>query len=295
MAMIKAFEQMSSAALAGDRMFSIGGKSSKRAQTGVTLTYVGFAAVALSVYHLVAQGEFSSILTISAIFQCLAFVLLAIQMVSSEGVRCISAKSLQLDAIAFACRLSSTTWLNGYLPVDVTGDYLYQVFDFASLLMVLWLLSRVQKIQSNADDENISVVGFASVALILAGLLHGNLNNRPIFDTLWMCSLFIGTVAVVPQLWVMTRSHVSVPALTCHFVSVMAFSRLLSAAYMWHAHNEITCEPWIGKFNHAGFAILAAHLLHLVLLGDFAFYYVKNLATCGLSAPLDFVEALNMV
>merc|ERR1719277_1870275 len=196
--MIKALQHTSIAALVGHRMFSTGGRSSKHAQTGVTLTYVGFAAVALSVYQLVAKGEFSSVLTISAIFQCLAFVLLAIQMLSSEGVRCISAKSLQLDAIAFACRLASTTWLNGYLPFDVTGDYLYQVFDFASLVMVLWLLCRVQRIQSNADDENISVVGFASVALILAALLHGDLNNRPIFDTLWMCSLFTGTVAVVP-------------------------------------------------------------------------------------------------
>ncbi len=63
-----------------------------------------------------------------------------------------------------------------------------------------------------------------------------------------------------------------------HFVAVMAFSRVLSGTYMWYAHSEITCEPWIGDFNHAGYAILAAHAVHLLLLGDFAYFYGKNLA-----------------
>jgi len=262
--------------------------------SGVTVVYVVFVTVAVLVYKLIAEGEFSSVLTLSAIFQCLSFTLLAIQTFSSQSVRCISAKSLQLDAMAFACRLASTTWLNGYLPNDVTGDFLYQAFDAASLVMVLWLLSRVRNMQRSdheADEDNLSVVPFAVGSLILAALFHGDLNDRPVFDTLWMCSLFIGTVAVVPQLWVMTRSRVSVPALTCHFVAVMAFSRLLSGSYMWHAHSEITCEPWIGDFNHAGYAILAAHLVHLVLLGDFAFFYGKNLATSGLNADLDLGEA----
>jgi len=269
-------------------------KDSSAPNAGVTLVYVAFVTIAVLVYHLIADGEFSSVLTLSAIFQCLSFTLLAIQTFSSKSVRCISAKSLQLDAMAFACRLASTTWLNGYLPSDVTGDFLYQAFDAASLVMVLWLLSRVQNMQRDAheaDEDSLSVVPFAVGALILAALLHGDLNDRPVFDTLWMCSLFIGTVAVVPQLWVMTRSRVSVPALTCHFVAVMAFSRLLSGAYMWHAHSEITCAPWIGDFNHAGYAILAAHLVHLVLLGDFAFFYGKNLAIAGLNADLDLGEA----
>merc|ERR1719199_1517266 len=106
-----------------------------------------------------------------------------------------------------------------------------------------------------------------------------------------MCGLFISAVAVVPQLWMMTHGNSKVPALISHFVAVMAFARILSGTYMWHAHTEITCEPWIGNFNHAGYAILAAHAVHLLLLGDFAYFYGKNLATAGLSAPLELSEA----
>merc|ERR1719456_1421363 len=259
----------------------------------VALVYVVFVAAAVLVYHWIAEGEFSAVLTLSAVFQCLAFCLLVVQALSSGTVHGISAKSLQLDALALVCRLSSTTWLNGYLPFDQTGDYLYQCFDALSLAVVVWLLYRVLIVQRETyefDGDTLVPAPFAVASLVLAGLLHGDLNDRPIFDTLWMCGLFVSAVAVLPQLWMMTHRRGSVPALTSHFVAVMAFSRVLSGTYMWHAHSEITSEPWIGNFNHAGYAILAAHVLHLMLLGDFAYFYGKNLAKSGLSAPLQLPD-----
>jgi ER lumen protein retaining receptor len=260
---------------------------------GTIAVYAVFVTVAVLVYHWIAEGEFSAVLTLSAIFQCLAFCLLGVQALAGT-TQGISVKSLQLDALALACRLSSTTWLQGYLPFDSTGDYLYQCFDALSLAMVLWLLYRVLSIQKETyenDEDGLPAWPFAVASLVLAGLFHGDLNDRPLFDTLWMCGLFVSAVAVLPQLWMMTRSRASIPALTSHFVAVMAFSRILSGSYMWYAHSEITCKPWIGNFQHAGYAILAAHAVHLLLLGDFAYFYCKNLATSGLSAPLELSEA----
>merc|ERR1719454_426411 len=115
----------------------------------------------------------------------------------------------------------------------------------------------------------------------------GDINDWPLFDTLWLCGLLLSAVSVLPQLWMMTHSLTSVPPLTSHFVAVMAFSCILSGTYMWHAHNEITCEPWIDGFNHTGYTVLAAHAVHLIFLADFAYFYCKTLATSGLSAPLE--------
>merc|ERR1719454_1686780 len=123
------------------------------ASPGVICVYVVFAVVAVLVYHWLAEGEFSSILTLSAVFQCLAFSLLGIQALSTDSVHGMSAKSLQLDALALACRLSSTIWLQGYLPADQTGDYLYQVFDVISLGMVLWLIYRLMVVQHRTYDS----------------------------------------------------------------------------------------------------------------------------------------------
>lgn len=259
--------------------------------TSVTTVYMVFGAVAFMVHHLIANGEFSSILTLSAVFQCLAFSLLGLQALSTGSVQGISAKSLQLDAFSLVCRLSSTTWLQGYLPYDASGEHLYQTFDVLSLMMVLWLLYRILLVQRStydADEDELAPWPFAVVCLVLAANLRGNLDNRPIFDTLWMCSVYSSAISVIPQLWMMTHSGKSVPALTGHFITVMAVARIVSGCYMYHAVEEIESDGyWIGTFNHAGYSVLAAHVVHLILLGDFGYYYFKNLATKGVDAPLD--------
>merc|ERR1719443_822802 len=257
--------------------------------------YMVFGAIAFIVHHLYANGQFSSVLTLSAVFQCLAFSLLAMQVLSTGSVSGISAETLKLDAFALGCRLSSTTWLHGYLPLDETGDHLYQCFDVLSLMMVLWLLYRVLYVQNrtyDADDDGLAPRPFAVVCLVLAANLRGNLDMRPIFDTLWMCSVYTSAISVLPQLWMMTHSGKSVPALTGHFIAVMAVARIVSGAYMYHAVEEIESDGfWIGTFNHAGYSVLAAHVVHLVLLGDFGYYYFKNLATKGIDAPLNLTTS----
>jgi hypothetical protein len=262
----------------------------------VMLVYIIFAAVAVLVFHWLAEGEFSSLLTLSAVFQCMAFSLLGIQ-AFSLGVRGISAKSLQLDALAIACRLSSTTWLQGYLPADQTGDYLYQVFDALSLAMVLWLLKLVMSDNHGTYDtaeEKLPVKWVAMGCFVLAMIFHADLDDRALFDSLWMCGLFVSAVAVLPQLWMMTHGQGGTPALIGHFVAVMALGRILSGAYMWHAYEELTCEPWIGEFNHALYAILGAHVIHVLFLADFGFFYAKHLATAGLQEPLHLSEVFTV-
>jgi len=270
------------------------GKASKQ---GVALVYVAFLAGAVFVYHLIAEGEFSSVLTLSAIFQCLAFSLLGLQMVSSHNCTGISAKSLTLEAFALACRLSSTLWLDGYLPSDASGDWMYQAFDVLSLVMVCWLLHNILCVQRHTYEEEhdgLSAAPFAAGSLVLAALFHGNFDEIPLFDTLWMCSVFVGAVAVIPQLWMTTRRGGGLPALTSHFVAVTALAHILSGSYMWYAYPEIECDPWIGNFQHAGYAVVIAHAVHVLLLGDFFYLYAKNMVKSGFNAPLQTAQMLTV-
>merc|ERR1719181_2286960 len=122
-------------------------------KTGVAIVYILFGSLALLVHHLLAEGELSAVLTLSAIFQCLAFCLLTVQMLTTGNVSGISAKTLQLEAISIACRLSSTTWLNGYIPSDYTGDFLYQTFDFISLAAALWMINQLLNVWATYEKE----------------------------------------------------------------------------------------------------------------------------------------------
>jgi hypothetical protein len=256
----------------------------------VLAAYGIFFLGAGTVWHLVADGAFSSILTLSVMLQCLAVSLLGLQVIISGSAAGISAKALKLDAIALCCRLSSTLWLNGYLPVDASGDYVFQAIDIASLFMVLWLLHHVTIDHSKtyqSEEDSLPIMPMTVGAFCLATMLHGNMNSRPIFDTLWMASLFIGTIAVLPQLWIITRTGGKVQSLMSHHIACMAFSRALAGIFMWHARGDITCVPWVSGFNHAIWAILGAHSLHMILLGDFAYYYIKAVMKQGLQCRME--------
>lgn len=262
------------------------GGSSKLPPTEILAAYTLFILLGGAVWHLVADGEFSSILTMSVLLQCLAAVLLGLQMLSSGSAAGLSARALTLDAVALVCRLSSTLWLNGYLPVDASGDYIFQAIDLASLAILSWLLYRIFFVcrRSYQEEEDcLPIIPMIAGAFVLAFILHGNMNGRPLFDSLWMAGLFLNTIAVLPQLWLITRSGSNVEALTSHYIAAMAAGRALSGVFMWHARGDITCAPWFGEFNHAIWAILGAHVLHMLLLGDFGYYYVKSILSYGLN------------
>lgn len=258
--------------------------------TQVLVAYGSFLTCALAVHHLVANGEFSSILTLAVMLQCLAFVLLALQLLLTGNAAGISARALGLDAVALAMRLSSTTWLHGYLPVDASGDWVYQAVDVCSLALVAWLLRRLfveQRHTYQVEQDTFPVAPMVLGSLVLAALFHADMNARPVFDSLWMAGLFVSAVAVLPQLWLIGKTGGRVEALTSHYITAMALSRALSGMFMWHARGDITCDPWVEGGNHSIWAILGAHAVHLVLLGDFCYYYVRTVVRAGLAARLE--------
>jgi ER lumen protein retaining receptor len=268
-------------------MFSTNAK--KGPSVPVVIAYSTFLLSTLAIVHFVAKGEYSSILTVSALFQCLGIALLFLKVKSTGSAAGISVRALVLDAVAFALRLSSTSWLQGYLPVDATGDWIYQAIDVTSLVMVLCLIYHLLvqlRHTYHAEKDSFPVVPMIICSLVLGSLLCADMNDRPIFDTTWMAGLFIEAVAVLPQLGVMNQSGGELEALTSHYIAMMAVSRMLSGIYMWEARDDITCQPWVEGFNHASFAILGAHALHLLLLGDFAYYYGKALTKYGFELPL---------
>jgi len=258
----------------------------------VQIAYAVFGLGAYFVFSHMAGGEFSAILTLSVVFQCFGMTLLAVQVLLKRSVAGISARALQLDTAAICLRLSSTMWLNGYLPVDMTGDWIFQLFDIVSLTILVWLLFQTSKHQHTyqASEDTMPISPLLFTCVILAALLHADMNARPVFDALWMAGLFVSAIAVLPQLWLITQSHNRCESLTSHYIAALALSRVLSGTFMWHARYDITCDPWVEGFNHAVWSILGAHALHLLLLADFTYYYVKAVLKSGLA---DFQLCMN--
>jgi hypothetical protein len=252
--------------------------------------YALFLVGGFALYHLVMDDAASAVLTVAGMLQCLGVGLLAAQVLSSRSAAGISAKALFLHGLGICLKLSSTMWLNGYLPVDESGDWFFQTVDMCALSMEAWtlyqvLIVRYDSYQAESDTFPIFPVVFG--AFVLASLLHADMNLRPIFDTLWMTGLFLGAVAVLPQLWLINKTGGHVEALTSHHIATMALGTGLSGVFMYAAREDITCQPWFLDVNHAVIAILTSHLLHLLFLGDFAYFYLKAVATQGLACSLE--------
>jgi len=258
----------------------------------VLVAYAGFGFIGWLIYHLVAERQASSVLTMSAIAQCLGVTLLCIQSLGSGRATGISAKSLLLDALAIAFRLSSTLWLDGYIPTDRSGDYHYQAFDVLSLLLLIFLLHRVLVVQHatyQADDDTLHVAPLVMLSVTLAVVLHGDMVDSIIFDSLWLAGLFTSVVAVLPQLWLITSTGGWAGALTSHYIAAMALSRFLSGCFMWLARNHIVCKNFIAGFEHTIYAIFFSHIVHIILLGDFAVHYLRSNLRGGVDQSVHFV------
>jgi hypothetical protein len=234
--------------------------------------YKSFLVIAALVFFGIAERAFSSILTMAGMSQCLSLVFL----VKHASVQGISALSVVLQILAFACRLSSTVWLNGYLPYDATGDWFYQAVDVVSVFLALSVLTRFLARRSDWERlrETCLAVPVFCVSLTLGGLLHSNMDKRPVFDALWMAGVLLSSAAIVPQFFVLSKLSTSAKSdnfevYPGHALAASTLGHVLSGIYMWHARNDMGCTEWVEGFNHASWTVLTAHVLPLLLVGDY--------------------------
>merc|ERR550514_687255 len=92
----------------------------------------------------------------------------------------ISSRALQLYVMMYCSRLYSTLQYNGYLPVNRTGDWVYQTCDVAALILILWLLFDKHTAYAytyESDYDSCDIIGLLVVCFFMSVLVHPELNN----------------------------------------------------------------------------------------------------------------------
>merc|ERR1719326_847162 len=226
--------------------------------------YIGCAFLMGTVFHQIAEQEFSSVLTMSVLSQCLAFVLIALQISNAKSVSGISGKTMILQALSLCFRLSSTLFLDGYLPLDKTGDMMYQIVDVCSLLMVLHILQCIYKSHRptyNEDYDTMDVKNMVIGCVALAVVVHPDLNDWDVFDIAWTVSLYLDTVGMLPQLFISNKMG-KVPAYTAHYLAATLVSRAFSA-WFWYYGAENIARVSDG-FSYGAVGIVLAHVVQFL-------------------------------
>jgi len=255
------------------------------ATTGGTY-FVFMMCVGLVLRHFSDQ-DFSTVLTLGAGVQCLAFYLLLQKVKRQRSVAGISSKMLEMYVLVLLCRLSSTLIKQGYLPVDRSGDYVYQVADILSLFLVfqlLWCCHKTHKVTFQADHDSLEIWRTVPVLFVLAVCLRGNLNKSAFFDTTWTMGMYLDTIAMLPQYWMLVKKGGEVEALTSHFVALVVMSRACSFAFWYYGYKELAprANKNAGMINNAtglniaGWLIVACHSTQLMMSADFMYHYVSS-------------------
>jgi len=244
------------------------------------LVYGAFMLVLMFAGKFLTDWKFSAVITLGAAVQCLGFCLLRLKIRQQRGAMGISSRALQMFMLTYVFRLYSTLQYNGYLPVDRTGDWVYQACEFCALAVCVSVLVSVHsQHESTYEKENdtCAIVPFVVGCLVLSMLVHPSLNNRRIPDMAWTAALYLESVAMVPQLYMMTKKGGEVESLASHYIACVFVSRLLMMSFWINSYPEL--KPKGADFNLPGYGVMGAQALQVVLFGDFMWYYVKGIRT----------------
>merc|ERR1719463_239813 len=78
---------------------------------------------------------------------------------------------------------------------------------------------------------------------------------------------------MVPQLWMISRTGGKGQGVTAHYMAATTLSNFLSGLFWFFATPDLVEDE--SSFNIAGLAINGAHIVQMILLLDFGYYYGK--------------------
>jgi len=254
----------------------ISGKEKSRSNVFILVSYFVYIGCALGVWMHFSDGDFSYSCFASGGTQTLAFFLLMHKVRVTRSAAGISSKTLQVYVLAFLFRLSSTLVKNGYLPIDRSGDWAYQASDIASLLLVFQLMFFIHKRHADTYQDELDSMPIWKIVpgfMLLSCFVHGELNHSFFFDTVWTVGMWMDTIAMLPQLWMLVARGGEVEALTANFVALIFLSKCMSWCFWYTGYSELA--PKSGGFNIVGYMIMFAQTVQLLFSADFMYYYFK--------------------
>lgn len=268
-----------------------GGKKSMALQAlnKNVLMWAGFFTASLFIYTFLSGGDFSFLMTYGAMSRMFGFGILNVKTFTSRRATGVSIKTLQLYCLVFSFRLLSILRHEGYLPYDKSGDWLYHLIEGSSLLFTataLWGCMQPFKNTYQGDLDKFGEMnvppGFGAVylgvpVLILAILVHPNLNSDFLSDVAWTYAMYLESVALVPQLFMFQKQTSGVvELLTAHFVAALGFGRVMEFMFWVYSYHELATSA---GSKLPGYLALFSQFMQLVLMLDFFWYYylaVKN-------------------
>ena len=257
------------------------------------IAWFAIGVAATVIYHTLSDQDFSFLLTLGAIVQMCAFLMLLVKTFLEGGADGLSGKTLYLYLLAFLSRLVSTLPFEGYLPYDKTGDWLYQTVEVVTVLFVaVGIYQFHTKASEHARRQDaflgesvlphgLNVLFIIVPTAILALIFHPNLNGHFLADYSWTFACYLETFALVPQLVLFQRSGsgsgirtARVSAYISSWVFALGVGRLLHFFFWWWSHHELNDRD--DDSTTVGWLVLLMQLGQIIIMIDFIYHFITS-------------------
>eukprot|EP01066_Platyproteum_vivax_P014169 Platyproteum_vivax@DN636_c0_g1_i1.p1 len=232
-----------------------------------------FIMAAIALLYLFSSGDFSLMMTLASMVSLFSFVLVALHVYHEKSISGISLQMFIGYSVLFAARLTSILSFTGYLPYDKSGDGLYQTIEVLNFVLsaaiVIYGFTLARKTYSNADTFRIYWILIPT--LLIACVLHPNLNDFKPTDIAWSFALYSEAVIAIPQffLW---QNEKKIDVVTTHFLAAQVFSKVCVFAFWVASWHELNDESHILK-RYVGYWVMLVQILQIVVAGDFLYHY----------------------
>lgn len=219
----------------------------------------------------------------SVVAEALGLLVLRRKIERQGRVTGVSGMTFTMYALVYTLRLVA------FAPESAdVDDWSLEVLAFGSLLLVLDVCRMVFVNHKKTYQEELDVlkVKYLAPACVLLGvLIHPDLRSGVWFNCCWTVCLYLDVVALMPQVVMMSMGGGKVEAPIGHFVAATALSRSVDLWYWFYMFDSVGPEDTPpGSFHYSAWLIVLAHMLHLLLVADFMYYYMKGRVQGMLSA-----------
>lgn len=125
-------------------------------------------------------------------------------------------------------------------------------------------------------------------AFVLAIFFHSNLNRSLFGDVAWAFTQYLETFAILSQFVLFNKKvHFQITqggeieTYTSHFIAAQAISRILSIIFWIDTYAELNVTRSDASYailhNYVGHWFMVSQVIHLFIMGDFMYYWVKAL------------------
>jgi len=210
----------------------------------------------------------------STILETLGLLVLRHKIKSQASVKGISGMTMAMYGLVFVSRQYLLMPEMSWYFMDA---WAVEVLRLPSIMIVFDSLRDIFKTHKSTYQEELDVLRMKYIVPVCIGLafvIHPKLPEGEWQSFVFASYAYLDVGALLPQVVMMARSVGKVEAPIAHFVAATAF-RWGIDLWSWYFNLDLGPQGWYKGINVAGLLIVATHILALLLVADFMYFYIK--------------------